>query len=85
MRRNQRRLPKQLEPDLTHQRASDEEWVGDLGDRAWIAWARAVVQQDPEKIAMIKAVTLMLGGLMRRNQREQFEPDLIHPRASNAV
>ena len=44
-------------------RGDDEEWIDHLGDRAWINWARAVVQQDPAKIAMIKAVTSMLAGL----------------------
>ena len=56
-----------------HQRASDraddEAWVDCLdGQRSWISWARAVAQQDPEKIARIKAVTSMLAGLKRSEE-----------------
>jgi hypothetical protein len=43
----------------THQRASNRD------DEAWLAWARAAVQRDPTKAAMIKAVTSMLAGLKR--------------------
>jgi hypothetical protein len=55
-----------------HQRASnradDEAWVDCLDDRSWISWARAVAQQDPEKIARIKAVTSMLAEPKRNDE-----------------
>ena len=39
-----------------------------LMDRSRISWARAVAQQDPAKIAMIKVVRSMLAGLKRSEE-----------------
>jgi hypothetical protein len=38
-------------------------WIDRLGDRAWIFWARATVQQDHAKVELIRRVALMFDEL----------------------
>jgi hypothetical protein len=57
MRHSPGRNQNHLEQQTRTKRASDQVRVNHLGNRAWLA--RAVAQQDPAKIAMIKAVTSM--------------------------
>jgi hypothetical protein len=66
-----------------HQRASN--WVDRLGDRSWITWARAVVQQDCVKIARIKAVTSMLAELKRSEEGTRPAPAGVGPFSKGVV
>jgi hypothetical protein len=63
--------------DKARQRASnrehDEAWVNHLGSRAWVSWARAVVQQDHVKIDLIKRVSLMLRDWTAEITRDEIQ------------
>jgi hypothetical protein len=44
-----------------------------LGSRAWVSWARAVVQQDHVKIDLIKRVSLMLRDWTAEITRDEIQ------------